>query len=87
MEINLLLTKEMQNTMPDTIRIPIDFGTISVIFPAEEEGEEPLILTGNNVILEGLTDDFIKWLKPFDGVAVGVGGSPQFERFEIKHIK
>jgi hypothetical protein len=86
MEINLLVTKEMWNTKPDNIRVPIDFGEIVVRFPSEEAGEEPLIMVGNNAILEGLTDDFIRWLKPFDGVAVGVGGSPQFERFEIMHI-
>ena len=86
MEVNLLLTKELQSTMPDSIRIPINFGEISVVFPAEEEGEEALILTGDNAIVEGLTDDFVRWLKPFDGFAVGVGGSPQFEKFEIRHI-
>ena len=43
-------------------------------------------MIGDNAVLEGKDEDFVKWLKPFDGFAVGVGGSPQFEQFEIAHI-
>lgn len=87
MTVNILLTDEVKATMPETLNIPINFGRISVRFPAIDSKDEPLILHGDNAVVEGDTEEFIKWLKPFDGVAVGVGGSPQFEKFEIKHIK
>ena len=43
-------------------------------------------MIGDNAVVRGETEEIVKWLKPFDGVAVGVG-SPQMEKFEIKHIK
>jgi hypothetical protein len=85
--MNILLTPEIRATMPKSVVVVADFGTIDVIFSAVDPKEEPLILTGNNVVIEGETDDIIKWLKPFNSIAVGVGGSPQFEQFEIMHIK
>ena len=44
-------------------------------------------MEGDNAVIEGEQQDVIDWLKPFDGVAIGRGGSPQFEQFEIMHIK
>jgi hypothetical protein len=46
-----------------------------------------MTLSGDNAIIEGEENDIVKWLKPFDGVAVGTGRSPQFEQFTIMHIK
>ena len=84
--INLLLTDELKATMPESIKITMNFGEIRVIFPPEVKGEKALYMTGDNAVIDGSEEDLIKWLKPFDGVAVGVGGSPQFEKFEIRHI-
>ena len=83
---HLLLTPEIKKAMPDTITEQHNFGRIEVVFPALEKGEKPLILTGENAVVEGDKDEIIKWLKPFDGVPVG-DGFPQGERFTIMHIK
>ncbi len=87
MRINLLLTPEMRATIPQSIVVAIDYGRINVRFSALDPKEKPIILSGDNVIIDGEEDDIIKWLKPFDGIAVGTGGPPQFERFCIMHIK
>lgn len=55
------------------------------MFPALKEGEAPLMMFGDNAVVEAETDVMIKWLKPFDGVAIG-NGVPQMEKFEIMHI-
>jgi hypothetical protein len=87
MRLNILLTPEIRATLPQSVVILVDFGRIDVRFSALDPKENPMILTGDNVVIEGEQDDIVKWLKPFDAVAVGVGGSPQFEQFEIMHIK
>ena len=84
---HILLTPEIKSAMPDSVKITHNFGEINVRFSSLEDGGEPLILTGDNAVVEGDTQEFINWLKPFDGVAIGVGGSPQFEQFEIMYIK
>ena len=84
---NILLTPEIRATLPQSVVITHNFGTIDVRFPALDPKEEPMILRGDNVVIEGEQDDIVNWLKPFDGVAVGTGGSPQFEHFTIMHIK
>jgi len=87
MKQHLLLTPEIKRAMPDTIKELINYGRISVIFPAlEDSGEEDMILSGENAIIEGEQDEIVKWLKPFDGVPVG-DGFPQGEHFTIMHIK
>jgi hypothetical protein len=85
MTVQLLLTDELKATMPKTVKVTFNFGRIEVIFPALKEGEEPLVMFGDNAVIEAETDVIIKWLKPFDGVAVG-NGIPQTEQFEIMHI-
>jgi len=77
---NILITSGLRKSMPNSIKVKHNFGNIIVIF---EDGE----MVGDNAIIEGEPQDIIDWLKPFDGVAVGVGGNPQFELFEIMHIK
>jgi len=83
---HLLLTPEIKAAMPDTITELHNFGYILVRFPSLEEGNEPLILVGENAIVEGEKDEIIKWLKPFDAVPVG-NGFPQGENFRMMHIK
>jgi len=86
MIVNILLTDEVKATMPETLKIPHNFGRISVRFPAVNPKDEPLILHGDNAVVEGDTQEFIKWLKPFDGVAISECGVPQLEQFVIMHI-
>jgi hypothetical protein len=85
MTVQLLLTDEVKASMPETVKVPFNFGRTQVIFPALKEGEEPLVMFGDNAVIEAETDVIIKWLKPFDGVAIG-NGIPQMEKFEIMHI-
>jgi len=86
MKQHLLLTPEIKSAMPDTIKELHNFGRIKVIFPAIDEKEEDMILSGENAIVEGEQEDIINWLKPFDGIPVG-DGFPQGEQFTIMHIK
>ncbi len=86
MKLYLLITDEMKATMPDTINVIANYGNIKVVFP-NEKGEIGHEMHGDNVVIDATKEDLVKWLKPFDGVAIGTGGSPQFEQFEIMHIK
>jgi len=90
MIIDLLLTSEIKATMPDTIKINFNFGRIGVIFPSKKgfvfsSNEVGMVMYGDSVVIEGDKEEIIKWLKPFDGIAVGCG-SPQLEKFTIMHI-
>ena len=85
MKLPILLTSEVKATMPKTIKVLANFGHTQVRFPAVKENADPLILIGDNAVVEGSEEDIIKWLKPFDGVAIG-GESPQLEQFTIMHI-
>jgi hypothetical protein len=55
------------------------------MFPPLEGYKDPLIMFGDNAVVEAETQEIIKWLKPFDGIAVG-NGVPQTEQFSIMHI-
>jgi hypothetical protein len=85
MTLDLLLTPELWKSMPKTIVVVHNFGFVRVIFPANDPKEEPMIMDGDSAVVEGETNEIVKWLKPFDGVAVGCG-IPQLEKFEIMHI-
>lgn len=85
MTVQLLLTDELKASMPETVSVPYNFGRIQVMFPPLEGYKDPLIMYGDNAIVEAETSEIIKWLKPYDGVAVG-NGVPQMEKFEIMHI-
>jgi len=80
MQQHLLVTPEMRKTMPESLEIIFNAGNIYVCF------EDIIDMAGDNMILEGEQDDFVNWLKEFDGVPVG-DGIPQLERFTIMHIK
>jgi len=86
MTIDLLLTPEMRETMPESVKVSFNFGHTMVRFPALDPKEDPLVMTGDSVVLEADDDVLVKWLKPFDGVAIGCG-VPQLEQFTIHHIK
>lgn len=86
MVLNLLLTDEIKAKMPVDIKIPFNYGRIQVVFPPEH-GEDMLVMFGDNAVIEGEKAEIVKWLKPFDGIAVSTCGNPQFEQFGIMHIK
>lgn len=81
MKLQLLLSKDMQETMPKTCKIILNFGEISVVFE-----EDKIVIEGLHCVVEDTQENIVKWLKPFDGVAVG-NGIPQLEQFRIMHIK
>lgn len=85
MKLHILLTEEVKATMPDSVKEIFNAGRIQVVFPALVEGQPNDNLFGDNAIVEGETSEIIKWLKPFDGVAIG-DGVPMLEHFTIMHI-
>lgn len=75
----------MYQTLPETIKVSHNFGNITVVFEGEDT-KNNFTMNGDNAIVDGDKSEIIKWLKPFDGIAVGCG-TPQLEQFEIVHIK
>lgn len=86
MQVHILLTPEIKATIPSSIKVLVNYGSIGVIFPAVEVGEIAHSMNGENAVVDGTEEDIINWLKPFDGVPIG-SGVPQFEDFTIMHIK
>jgi hypothetical protein len=76
--LHLLLTDDISKTKPETCKVIMNFGTLSVFFADE-------IRTGLNCIVEDTDENIVNWLKPYDGFVKGVG-SPMLERFSIVHI-
>ena len=79
MRLHILLTDDIKSVMPDTCKIVVDFGIITVVF-------EKMKKFGNNCIVEDTEENIVNWLKPFDGFVLG-SGNPQLESFEIAHVK
>lgn len=79
MLLHLLLTDDIKETMPDTVKVKNDFGPLWVVF---EKGRKH----GQHCIVEDTTENMIKWLSPFDGFVKG-NGVPMMESFSIAHIK
>jgi hypothetical protein len=86
MKLHVLLTPEIKSSMPDSVKVLVNYGNIGVIFPATETGEITHSMNGDNAVVEATQEDIIKWLQPFDGVPIG-SGVPQAEEFTIMHIK
>ena len=82
MQLHLLLTPEVKKTMPNTVKMVANYGTINVVF----EDESIPLRSGENCILEDEKENIVNWLRPFDEVLVG-SGTPQLEEFTIMHIK
>lgn len=85
MMVHILLTDEVKATMPETVKVAHNFGRIHVVFPPREGYKDSLSMFGDNAVVEGETQEIVKWLKPFDGVAIG-NGVPMTEQFTIMHI-
>lgn len=85
MQLHLLLTDDIKETMPNTCKITDDFGKLDIVFD-NADGKGITIKTGLHCFVEDTTENIIKWLKPFDGFIKG-NGYPMMETFEICHIK
>lgn len=79
---NYLLLDE-QYPIPKEIEVLNDWGTLAIIVNDDEKDQ----VIGTHVLLKGELKDFSNWMGKFDGVWVGVGNSPQMERFSIMSIK
>ena len=87
MQTALLLTRELKDTMPESIKTVMNFGEIMVVFDTvDEKSYGKQFIIGEHVILKGDAEDFKNWLRPFDAVYVGVG-SPMQQEFHAMHIK
>ena len=73
-----MLYEKRLGLIPEEIKETRCFDTNLLILPAK--------ISGRSVIMEGPEEAFIKWLKPFDGIWVGVG-QPFEEKFQVAHIK
>lgn len=78
MKMHLLLTDDIRATMPDTVKIKIDWGMLRVRFDHKD-------YYGLHCFVEGEEKDIIEWLRPFDGFVKG-NGTPMMETFYINHI-
>lgn len=82
MQLHLLLTNDIYPSKPDTCKIIMDFGRLTVIFDNDLNDRAK----GLHCVVEDTTENMIKWLSPFDGIVVG-NGNPMMEKFTIQHIK
>lgn len=78
MKIHLLAQFEML-PVPKNIEVVQDFGQVSITTTGSE------VIGGSHMMVEGSERALKDWLRPFDGVWVGVG-SPQMQEFEVMHI-
>jgi hypothetical protein len=81
MQLVLLLTDELKQSKPDSIKITENYGEVCVRF----DGYAYPSLIGDHCILEGSKEDMVKWLAPFKGVARGIG-PVMLQEFEIVHV-
>ena len=81
MKTAILITPEMR---PVPLGVSVNnFGPTTVV--SDVNGHRSYYI-GDHAIIEG-DDEVIKnWLRPFDGVYIGVG-HPMMEQFEIMHIR
>lgn len=79
MQLVLLLTDELKETKPESVKIIENYGSVHVRFDNYPS------MVGDHCILEGSKEDVVKWLAPFKGVVRGIG-SPICQEFEIVHV-
>ena len=80
MQLVLLLTDELKQSKPESVKITENYGSVHVRF------DNYLSMVGDHCILEGNQEDVVKWLAPFNGVAVGKG-PVMLQEFDIVHIR
>lgn len=74
-----LLAEPKMTPVPKDIEVVMDFGEISI---TTGNGA----IHGSHMIVEGSEEAIKDWLRPFDGVWLGVG-IPQMQEFEVVHVK
>ena len=80
---HLLITSEMMQHMPKTLKIVMDWGDLD-IFIGEQPGDE--WKTGLHCFVDGSKDDFLAWYDKCNEFIIG-SGSPQMEQFTIHRDK
>lgn len=76
----VLLVEERLLPIPASIKTVTDWDRISI--QTNTEG----VIRGSHMLLEGSEEDFQAWLRPFDGVWVGVGAA-QLQEFKVMHVR
>lgn len=84
MNIALLMSADMVQTRPESVKIIQSFGNIWV--HTSEEMEDKMYTYGEGAIIQGEESDIKDWLRPYDGIWV-YKGSPMLEEFEVMHVK
>lgn len=77
MVIHLLVQPNME-PLPSNITVVQNYWDISI---TTDQG----IIDGKHMVVEGTEDAIKNWLRPFDGVWLGVG-QPIAQEFEVVHI-
>lgn len=78
MQIDLLLTTEMQLQLPENIQIIANFGIVEVMFP-----ESRYIEVGTHCIIEGEQEDIQEYFHKFEYMIIG-NGFPMSQEFTMK---
>jgi hypothetical protein len=81
MQVCILLEDRLK-PMPQNIEVIFDAGPLEIVINNDINNR----ITGDHVILEGSEQAFKTWLKPFDGVYLGIGAM-QAQQFQIYHVK
>ncbi len=88
--MNLLILVQ-DNMLPvpiDVIEIVQDYGTEVVVTGEDDQSTEEMLentFRGNAMLLNGESEAFINWLKPFDGIWVCT--NPALGDWKVVHIK
>ena len=81
MKIMLVVEPKML-PVPDGIKVLDNWGFVGVV-----DGTGKPLADGEHMYLEGMSDEFIRWLGGYDAVwRTKVGTSPMFQQFEACHV-
>ena len=79
-----MLYEDRLGTIPEAIKTVEDFGPLTILVEVDDRPTHHV--KGTSLVLEGPTQAFINWLRPFDHVWLG-DGQPCEERFRVANIK
>lgn len=79
MKIHLIVESKML-PVPGGVTVLDDYGNLQVVV-----GEAESIVSGRHMSVEGEEKAIEEWLRPQDGIWLGVG-HPQFQQFKVCHI-
>lgn len=79
----IMLVEEKFGPVPSGIRVVQEFGDETVVVESKT-GSKPEFVHGTSMFLEGPTQAFVDWLKPFDGV--WTTNNPMVGTWKVVHV-